>query len=74
MTKYKATTETQEESVLRVTWEDDNGTVLVSGEKKIKGGSKEAKKLEKAFANDLKKNFQDRFPVIEPAPMEGELE
>ena len=74
MANYRTTIETQQESVLRVTWEDDDGNVIVSGEKKIKGDAKEAKKLEKAFAKDLKKNFQDRFPVIEPAPMEGELE
>lgn len=75
MPKYKTTIETQEESRLRVTWEDDNGNVIVSGEKKVKGGQGEAKKLEKAFANDLKKNFAERFPApIVPPGLEDELE
>ena len=74
MTNYKATVETQQESILRIAWEDDNGNVIVSGEKKIKGDAEEAKKLEKAFANDLKKNFQDRFPIPKHEPKEGELE
>ncbi len=70
MAKYKTVIETQEESTLRVTWEDDIGNVIVSGEKKVKGGNNEAKKLEKTFAKDLKNNFNERFPKP-PAPEGG---
>jgi len=70
MAKYKTVVETQEESTLRVTWEDDSGNVIVSGEKKVKGGATEAKKIEKTFADDLKKNFGERFPNP-PAPEGG---
>jgi len=68
--QYKTSIETQDESLLRITWEDDSGNVIVSGEKKVKGNAENAKKLEKAFAQDLKRNFSERFPVVEVMPEE----
>lgn len=69
MPNYKTVIETQQESILRVTWEDDNGNVIITGEKRVKGGPDEAKKLEKVFADDLKRNFKERFPKPqEPTP------
>jgi hypothetical protein len=70
MPKYKTSVETQEESILRVTWEDDENNVIVTGEKKVKGNAAAAKKLEKAFAQDLRRNFSERFPVAEVTPEE----
>lgn len=71
MPSLKTTIEVQQESILRVTWVDDNGTVIVAGEKRVKGGPEEAKKVEKAFADDLKHNFRDRFP--KPQEPTGEM-
>lgn len=74
MPKYKISIETQEESILRVIWEDDDGNVIVSGEKKVKGGSDQAKKLAKVFAEDLRRNFHERFPKpSEPKLTDGEM-
>lgn len=63
MANYKSTTNINEQTVLRVTWLDDDGNVIVSGEKLVKGGEQEAKKAEAAFAEDLRRNFSDRFPI-----------
>jgi hypothetical protein len=70
MPKYKTSVETHEESILRVTWEDDESNVIVAGEKKVKGNAETAKKLEKVFAGDLRRNFSERFPVAEVTPEE----
>ena len=74
MPSYNSTVDTQTESVLKVTWTDDLGNVIVSGEKQVKGGPEEASKIEQTFAEDLRRNFADKFPASEePAliPMDG---
>ena len=70
----KTVIETEEESVVRVTWEDGDGNVLVTGEKKVRGGPSEAAKVADKFAGDLKKNFAKRFPapIVPPGLMEDE--
>lgn len=74
MPKYKTTIQTQEESIVQVTWKDDQGNVIVHGEKRVKGGSKKAEKVAKAFAEDLRRNFHERFPKpSEPKPADGEM-
>ena len=74
MPSYNSTVDTQTESVLKVTWTDDLGNIIVSGEKQVKGGPEEAAKMEQTFAEDLRRNFADRFPAPEepePMPMDG---
>lgn len=70
--EYDVVVNTEEESTIQVVWKDDMGNVIVAGEKKVRGGQEEAMKVTAAFAQDLRKNFADRFPVEEPAPMDGE--
>lgn len=77
MPKYDSAIEVQTESILRVTWKDDGGNIIVSGEKKVKGDPAEAAKIEHIFAEDLRRNFADRFPpppVPDPMPMDGGIE
>lgn len=76
MPSYNSTVDTQTESVLKVTWTDDKGNIIVSGEKQVKGGIDEATKIEQTFAEDLRRNFADRFPASEepePILMGGEI-
>jgi hypothetical protein len=77
MPSYNSSVNTQTETILQVTWKDESGNVIVSGEKIVKGGPEEAAKVEQAFAEDLRRNFADRFPPPpepDPMPMDGGME
>lgn len=72
---YETVIESNEESVVKVTWKDEEGNVIVHGEKKVRGGQAQAQHVANAFANDLKRNFANRFPApIIPPGLEDELE
>lgn len=57
-------------TTVSVVWRDGD-TVLVGGEKKFVGPPDHAPAIAKQFAEDLKRNYARRFPVVEPE--EGEL-
>jgi len=77
MPSYNSAVDIQTETILKVTWTDEQGNIIVSGEKTVKGGPEEAAKVEQAFAEDLRRNFADRFPPPpepDPMPMDGGIE
>ncbi len=58
-------------TTVSVVWRDGD-TVLVGGEKKFVGSASQAPAVAEKFADDLRRNFARRFPVI--VPEAGEME
>lgn len=65
------TTVDGETSSLTVTWLDDQGQVIVTGQKLVKGGEDAAQRLAPVFAGDLQRNFSDLFPLPPQEPNGG---
>jgi hypothetical protein len=49
-------------TLLTVTWTDEDGNVIISGNKLIKGHDCPCEAEAAFFAEDLKKNFAELFP------------